>query len=151
MLRWVGIGVGVLTALLIGFIVYATFFSAPGFREGAAAIAIVLLAVFQLITAFLLIALLIAVLYAVTKIDQLARTSLIPKLDEATVKVNQLLEDGRQISGNVRDTVSNTTGTTTFVTERIVSPFIRLSSIASGVRAAANSLARRDLPPTSGE
>jgi hypothetical protein len=150
-LRWIGIGVGILTALLIGFIVYATFFAQEGFREGAAAIAIVLLAVFQLITAFLLIALLIALLYAITKIDQLARTSLIPKLDEATSKVNLLLEDGRTITGNVRDSVSTASGTTSFVTERIVSPIIRLSSIASGVRAAANSLARRDMPPPGAE
>jgi membrane protein implicated in regulation of membrane protease activity len=150
-LRWIGIGVGILTALLIAFVVYATFFSAPGFREGAAAIAIVLLAVFQLVIAVLLIALLIALLYIITRLNQLARTSLIPKMDEVTTKVNQLLDDGRHITGDVRTTVGNATGTTSFVTERLVSPLIRLSSIASGVRAAANSLARRDLPPPGGE
>jgi hypothetical protein len=141
--KWIGIGVGALTVLLIAFIVGSAL--APvGFREGTRDIFIVILAVFQLISAVLLIALLIAVLYAVNQINKLARINVLPKVDDAMVKLNEVLDSTRSLASSVRDSASTATQTTTFMAERVVSPIIRISSLVSGVRTAATTLARRD-------
>lgn len=145
MLRWVGIGVGVLTVLLIGFIVGLAL--APvGFREGSRDIMIILLGIFQLISTFVMIALLFAVLFAVNQISKVARTSVVPRIDEAMVKLNDVLDSTRTLAGNVRDSASTATQATSFVAERAVSPIIRISSLVTGVRTAAVTLARRDAP-----
>ncbi len=70
MLKWVGIGVGTLTVLLIAFIVGSAF--APvGFREGTRDIFIAVVSIFQLISAILMIAILFAILYAVNQINKI--------------------------------------------------------------------------------
>ena len=143
MFKWIGIGVGALTLLLIGFITAAIILPA-GFREGARDIFIVILAALQLIGAILTIALLIAVLYVINQINLLAKTSVVPKVEVLTTKLDQVIENTRAITGNVRDSASTATNTTVFVAERVASPIIRLSSLMTGVRAAATALARRE-------
>lgn len=145
MFRWVAIGVGLLTAALLGFIVAAIFLG-PDFRGAWRDVFIVILAALQLIGAILTIALLIAVLYVVNQLNRVARTNVLPRVDEAMVKLNDVLDSTRTLAGNVRDSASTATSTTTFVAERVVSPIIRISSLVTGVRAAATTLARRDLP-----
>lgn len=150
MLKWVGIGVGTLTVLLIAFIVGSAL--APvGFREGTRDIFISIVSIFQLISAILMIAILIAILYAVNQINKLAKTSVLPKVDEAMVKLNEVLDSTRSLAGNVRDSASTATQTTAFMAERVVSPVIRISSLVSGVRAAATTLARRDVAEQTGD
>ncbi|NNJ09964.1 hypothetical protein EKD04_006465 [Chloroflexales bacterium ZM16-3] len=143
MLKWVGIGVGTLTVLLIAFIVGSAFAPAE-FRAGARDIFIVVVSVFQLISAILTIALLFAVLYAVNQINKVAKTNVLPKVDDAMVKLNEVLDSTRTLAGNVRDSASTATQATSFMAERVVSPVIRISSLVTGVRAAATTLARRD-------
>lgn len=143
MLRWIGIGIGLLTAVLFGFIIAAIFLG-EGFRAAWRDVFIVILAALQLIGAVLLIAILIAILYAVEQINRLARNNVIPKLDEALAKANEALDATRTIAHNVRDSAQTATTTTTYVAERVVSPIIRISSLVTGVRAAATTLARRD-------
>lgn len=143
MFRWVAIGVGVLTLLLIAFVVGMAL-APQGFREGARDIFIIILGIFQLISVMLLIALLLAVLYAVNQINKVARTTVVPKLDEAMLKLNDVLDSTRTLASNVRDSANTATGATSFVAERVVSPIIRVSSLITGVRAAATTLARRD-------
>jgi hypothetical protein len=142
-LRWIGIGIGLLTAVLFGFIIAAIFLG-EGFRAAWRDVFIVILAALQLIGAVLSIAILIAILYAVEQINRLARNNVIPKLDEALAKANEALDATRTIAHNVRDSAQTATTTTTYVAERVVSPIIRISSLVTGVRAAATTLARRD-------
>lgn len=143
MFRWVAIGVGVISAGLLGFIVAAIFLG-PEFRAAWRDVFIVILAALQLIGAVLTIALLIAVLYVVNQLNKVARTSVMPRLDETMLKVNEVLDNTRSLTSNVQQTVSSAASTTGFVTERVVSPIIRVSSLVTGVRAAATTLARRD-------
>lgn len=143
MFKWVGIGVGTLTLLLIAFIVGSAFAPAE-FRAGTRDIFIVIVSVFQLISAILTIALLIAILYVVNQINKVAKTNVLPKVDDAMVKLNEVLDSTRTLAGNVRDSASTATQTTAFMAERVVSPIIRISSLVTGVRAAATTLARRD-------
>ncbi|HMQ32016.1 MAG TPA: hypothetical protein PKD53_14905 [Chloroflexaceae bacterium] len=143
MWRWVAIAFGTLVVLLIAFIV-GMYLAPVGVREATRDIFIIILGVFQLITAVLLAALLFAIIYAVNQINKVASGTVIPKLDEAMVKMNDVLDSTRTIAGNARETASNVSGSTSFVTERVVSPIIRVSSLFTGVRAAATSLARRD-------
>ena len=142
MFKWIAIGVGFITLLLISFVVAAFYF--PGFREASRDIAIVLLAALNLIGAFLTVALLIALLYAVNQINKLAKGSLMPKIDLAMGKLDEVLDNTRAITSTVRDSASTATTTTVFVAERVASPVIRLASLMTGVRAAATALARRD-------
>lgn len=148
MFKWIGIGVAVITLLLIGYIVVAFLF--PDFREASRDIAIVLLAALQLISSILVIALLFAVLYAVNQINKLAQGNVVPKIDLAMKKLDEVLENTRLITGDVRESTSTAINTTTFVAERVASPVIRLASLVSGVRAAATTLARGGGPEQEG-
>lgn len=145
MFRWIGIGVGLLVAALVGFIVAAILLG-PEFRGAWRDVFIVILAALQLIGAMLTIALLIAILWVVNQINQAARVNVLPKIDEAMVKMNDVLDSTRTLANNVRDSAGTATSTTTFVAERVVSPIIRISSLVTGVRTAATTLARRDAP-----
>ncbi len=142
--KWIGIGLGTITLLLIAFIVGMALAPDP-VRVATRDIFIIILAVFQLVTVVLLTVVLLVLIYALNKIDKLARLNLMPKFDEAMLKINDVLENTRTIADNARTSVSTVSGSTSFVSERVVSPIIRLTSLATGVRAAATTLARRDL------
>lgn len=139
--KWVGIGIAIILLITAAFIVAASL--STEFREVSRDIAIVILAVFQMIASLLVIVLLITVLYAVKTINQLTRETVLPKIDTTIVKVDELLETTRVIAGNVRNSSDTATTTTVFVAEHVASPIIRASSLVAGVRAAAISLARR--------
>ncbi|NTU83247.1 MAG: hypothetical protein HGA45_28400 [Chloroflexales bacterium] len=145
MWKWVGIGVGTIFILLIAFVV-GMYLAPAEVREATRDIFIIILGVFQLLIVVLLTVLLFAVLYAVNQINNLAKGTVLPKLDEAMLKMNDVLDSTRTIAGNARDSVSTVSGSTSFVAERVISPIIRVSSLVTGVRAAATSLARRDAP-----
>lgn len=145
MLRWIGIGLGVLTLLLIAFVV-GLFLAPVGVREAIRDIFVIILGFFMLVSTVLTIAVLLGVLFTMNRLEQVARGNVVPKLDEAMLKLNDVLESTRTLAASARDTASNAAGTTQFVSERVVSPFIRVSSLITGVRAAATSLARRDAP-----
>jgi len=141
--KWVGIGVGTLTVLLIAFVVGSALAPAE-FRAGTRDIFIVVVSVFQLISAILMVAILFAILFVINQLNKMAKTNVLPKVDEAMVKLNEVLDSTRSLASNVRDSASTATQTTTFMAERVVSPIIRISSLVTGVRAAATTLARRD-------
>lgn len=90
MTRWITIGVGVLVVLAIAFI--AVLYIFPDFRAATRDIAVVILALFQLIGTLLTIAILFAVLYAIRSVDKAARESLLPRVDSLTAKVDQLVD-----------------------------------------------------------
>jgi hypothetical protein len=142
--KWIGIGLGVLTLLLIGFIVVLAI-SPVAIREAFRDIFIIILGFFMLISTVLTVAVLMGILYTFNRIERLARGNVIPKVDEAMLKLNDVLESTKTLANNARESSSTVTGSTTFVAERVVSPIIRVASLATGVRAAATSLARRDL------
>lgn len=139
--KWIGIGLAVVGIITVAFIVAAYLF--PDFRVATRDIAIVILAVFQMIGAILTIALLLAIIYAVRAINRLARETVMPKVDALSVKVDQLLDSTKMITGNIKDTTTTVSTTTVYVAEQVVSPVIRVSSLLAGVRAAATFLARR--------
>ncbi|NTW97561.1 MAG: hypothetical protein HGB28_03330 [Oscillochloris sp.] len=149
MFKWVGIGVGTLTVLLIAFVVGSALAPAE-FRAGTRDIFIVVVSVFQLISAILMVAILFAILFVINQLNKMAKTNVLPKVDEAMVKLNEVLDSTRSLASNVRDSASTATQTTTFMAERVVSPIIRISSLVTGVRAAATTLARRDATEQAG-
>jgi len=56
----------------------------------------------------------------------------------------KILEEGlRPILGSAKETVSTVRGTATFVSDKFVSPLIRMASFAAGVRGGLEFLARR--------
>jgi hypothetical protein len=144
-LRWVLIGLGVLFALLVAMIVGLAIAPAE-VREAFRDIFIIILGFFMLVSTILTVAVLLGLFYVLNRLEKLASGNVLPKLDEAMVKMNDVLDSTRTIAGSARETANTVSGSTSFVTERVVSPVIRLSSLFIGVRAAATSLARRDAP-----
>ena len=141
--KWIGIGLAVLGLITIAFIVAAYLF--PEFRIATRDIAVVILAVMQMIAVLLMIAILLAIMYAVWTINRLARNSVLPKIDMLTGKLDQVIENTRSITANVKDTTATASTTTVYIAEQVVSPVIRVASLLTGVRAAARFLARRDV------
>jgi hypothetical protein len=141
--KWIGIGLGVLALLLIASVV-GLFLAPVGVREAIRDIFVIIIGLFMLISTIMTIALLLGLLFAVSRIERMARGNVLPKIDEAMLKLNDVLDNTRGLTTSARETASNLVGSTQFVTERVVSPFIRVSSLVTGVRAAATSLARRD-------
>ena len=139
--KWIGIGLAVVGIITIAVIVAAYLF--PEFRVATRDIAIVILAVFQMIGAILTIALLLAVLYAVRSINRLAHNTVVPKIETLTGKLDHVIENTRTITGNVKDTTATASTTTVYIAEQVVAPVIRVASLVAGVRAAARFLARR--------
>lgn len=139
--KWIGIGLTIIGAISIAFIVAAYLF--PDFREATRDIAVIVLALFQMIGALLTIGLVLAIIYAVRAINRLARETVMPKIDALTGKIDQVLDSTQAIAGNLKDTSTTVSTTTVYVAEQVVSPVIRVSSLLAGVRAAAVFLARR--------
>jgi hypothetical protein len=139
--RWIGIGLAIITVLSIVFI--ALLYIYPDFRVATRDVAVVIAAFFQVVATILTAALLLVLLYAVRSINTLSRTTIIPKIDALTTKVDQVLDNGRMISGNVQDTAATVSTTTSYVAEQVVSPFVRVAGMMAGVRAAAAYLANR--------
>ena len=139
--KWIGIGMAVIALITIAFIVAAYIY--PDFREATRDIAIVILAVFQMIGAILTAALLMALLFTVFYIRRLARDTVLPEIRELRAKLDGVIEHTHAITGSVKDTTTTVSTTTSYMAERVVSPVIRVSSLLIGVRAAASFLARR--------
>ncbi len=143
MFKWIGMGIATIVVITVAFIVAASLYEE--FRVIARDIAVVIVAVFQMISAILLIVLLIAVLYAIQVLNKLASNTLVPGINSATEKVNEVLDSARSVTDDVRESSSAVTTTTVFVAERVVAPIIRISGLVTGVRAAATTLARRNI------
>ena len=141
MVKWIGIGLAIIGVITVAFIVAAYVF--PDFRVATRDIAVVILAVFQMIGAILTAALLVAILYVTFYLRRLARDTVVPKVDLLTSKLDGVLDNTRAITGNVKDTTTNVTTTSSYVAERVVAPVIRVSGLVAGARAAATFLARR--------
>jgi hypothetical protein len=139
--RWIGIGLAIILVLSVVFI--ALLYIYPGFREATRDVAVVIVAFFMMISTILTAALLLAIIYAVRAINNLSQHTIVPRVDALTTKVDQLLDNGRTIAGNVQDTSATVSTTTSYVAEQVVSPFVRIASMMAGVRAAASYLANR--------
>jgi len=139
--KWIGIGLAVIAIITIAFIVAAYLY--PNFREATRDIAVVILAVFQMIGALLTAALLLAILYAVFVIKRLATNTIVPKIDVLSAKLDGVIDTTQAITTNIKDTTASVGTTTSYVAEQVVSPVIRVSGLLAGVRAAATFLARR--------
>lgn len=127
MRNWIIIGVVAAIVLFVGGIILI---SVNDGWQTAAYVSVVLLAMFQVFTTLLLTAILIAVIYAVFAIKNLADKQVVPE-------VTKTLEQVRSTASLARDTTS-------YVAEGVVAPIIKITSLAAGVRAAAVSLARRN-------
>lgn len=141
MKKWIGIGLAVILLITIAFIVASYLY--PSFREATRDIAIVVLAVFQMIGALLTAALLVAILYAVFAIQRLTNETIVPKVELLTAKLDGVMENTQAITLNIKDTTASVGTTTSYVAEQVVAPVIRVSGLMAGVRAAATFIARR--------
>jgi len=139
--KWIAIGFAAIIAIAIVYVVAA--YNYPAFREATRDIAIVILAVFQIIGSILTVALLLALLYSMVALEKLATQTVLPKVDLLTAKLDEVIEQTQAIAGNVKDTTMTVSTTTSYIADRVVSPVIRVSSLLTGVRAAASFLARR--------
>lgn len=122
-------------ALIIGGVVFAVlviglvvFISLTDGWQTARDVAIVFLAILQMVSTLLMIALLAVLVYGVLALKDLATDTVVPKVSAAL--------------DQVKDTAVTTKNTTTYVAQGVVSPLIKISSVAAGVRAAAAALAR---------
>ena len=129
MKRWLIIGGIVFAVLLVGLIVLISVNDA---WATARDVSVVILAIFEMISTLLMIALLAVLIYAVMALRTVATETVVPKM-------NQTLDQ-------VRDTAATAKNTSTYVAQGVVTPLIKISSVAAGVRAAAVSLARRNPP-----
>ncbi len=129
MKKWLIIGGVLFAVLIIGLIVLISVTDA---WATARDVSVVILAIFQMISTLLMIALLAVLIYAVMALRSLASETLVPK-------VSQTLDQ-------VRDTAATAKNTSTYVAQGVVTPLIKISSVAAGVRAAAIALARRNPP-----
>ena len=141
MVKWIAIGFAAIIAIAIVYVIAA--YNYPAFREATRDIAIVILAVFQIIGSILTVALLLALLYSMVALEKLATQTVLPKVDLLTAKLDEVIEQTQAIAGNVKDTTMTVSTTTSYIADRVVSPVIRVSSLLTGVRAAASFLARR--------
>jgi hypothetical protein len=128
--KWLIIGGIVFAVLLIGVIVLISVNDA---WDTARDVSVVILAIFQMISTLLMIALVAILIYAVMALRTLATETLVPK-------VSQTLDQ-------VRDSAATAKNTTTYVAEGVATPLIKISSVAAGVKAAAAALARRNPRP----
>ena len=139
--KWIAIGFAVIIAIAIAYVVAA--YNYPAFREATRDIAIVILAIFQIIGSILTAALLLALLYSMVALEKLATQTVLPKVDLLTAKLDEVIEQTQAIAGNVKDTTTTVSTTTSYIADRVVSPVIRVSSLLTGMRAAASFVARR--------
>src|SRR5882724_11919149 len=96
--KWIGIGLAVLAIITIGFVAAGYIF--PDWAANTRDIAIVILAVFQLISVILMIALLLALMFTVFYIRRLARETVIPEIRELRAKLDGVIEQTQAIVGN---------------------------------------------------
>ncbi len=129
MKKWLIIG-GVVFAVLV--IALVVLISVNNAWATARDVSVVILAIFEMISTLLMIALLAVLIYAVMAIRSLAMETVVPK-------VSQTLDQ-------VKDTAVTAKNTSTYVAQGVVTPLIKISSVAAGVRAAAVALARRNPP-----
>lgn len=129
MKTWLIIGGIVAVLVAVGLAVLISIYNA---WQTAAYVAIVILAIFELVSVLLLTALLAILIWVILAIRDVTNDTVVPK-------VSQTLDQ-------VRDSATATKNTTAYVAESVVSPLIKVSSIAAGVRAAAITLARRNKP-----
>ena len=129
MKRWLILG-GILFVLLVGGLIFLI--SWTNAWATARDVSIVILAIFEMISTLLMITLLAVLIYVLMALRSLASETVVPK-------VSQTLDQ-------VRDTAVTAKSTSTYVAQGIVTPLIKISSVAAGVRAAAIALARRTPP-----
>ena len=127
--RWLILG-GILFVLLVGGLIFLI--SWTNAWATARDVSIVILAIFEMISTLLMITLLAVLIYVLMALRSLASETVVPK-------VSQTLDQ-------VRDTAVTAKSTSTYVAQGIVTPLIKISSVAAGVRAAAIALARRTPP-----
>lgn len=142
--RWIGIGVGIILAIVAAFIIAASLF--PDFRVASRDIAIALIAVFQLIIALLTIVILLVLLYAIKFTRTTITETLVPRLDAIMEQLNQILNDTKAAANTVKDSAVQVSTATTFVSDHVVAPVIRVAGLMAGVQAAVKSLVRRSDP-----
>lgn len=141
MSRWLAIGAVLFVLVSLAFIVLSIIY--PGFREAVRDLAIILLALFQLIGAIAMALVAVALLYAVKAVDATARLTLMPKLEEISRKVDELLQKTTSVTDDVKKTSTTVANTVSIISEQIVRPAIQVSSFVSGIKAAAEVLGQR--------
>jgi cytochrome c biogenesis factor len=140
------IGGGILAVVVVVIIVLAVIY--PGFREALRDFSIIILALFQLIGAIVMALVAIALLYAVRAIDKSTRLTLVPKLEELSTKLDDVLANTKSVTADVKKSTAAVTTTVSIISEEIVGPAIRVSGYIQGIKAATALIAQRIKPKT---
>lgn len=107
-----------------------------GWLDEARDLAIIVVAVFHLISVTLMIVLLGALVVMVNELRNVAK-------DKISPKVSDVLENVKGITDNAKTTTTTAKQTASYVAEGVVSPVIKAASLLAGVKAGAKALARR--------
>lgn len=142
--KWIGVAVAILVLLFVGYIAAAAYF--PDFRVISRDIAIFLLALTGLFAMIIMVAILAAILYAVTALRKTMQQQVIPQIAALNVKLDRVVDDAMVVSNNAKDTVASVSTSTIYVAEQVVTPVIRARSLFAGIRAAVMYVARRQAP-----
>ena len=140
------IGGAILAVVVVVIIVLAIIY--PGFREALRDFSIIILALFQLIGAVVMALVAIALLYAVRAIDKSTRLTLVPKLEELSTKLDDVLANTKSVTADVKKSTAAVTTTVSIISEEIVGPAIKLSGYISGLKAVSTLITPRIAPKT---
>jgi hypothetical protein len=134
-MRWVGIGLGALAALIVAAFVVALIGGASG-SEGVAA-------AFSVVRDFFIIVLALQGI--------LISVALVVLIVQLSALINVLQNEVSPLLDEARRTVTTMRGTTEFVSKNVTSPVIRAASVVAGARAFVGELAgiRRNITPRS--
>ena len=137
MKKWLIIGgiVVLLLSVLIPWLLIAN-----NWLDEARDLAIIVLAIFHLISITLLIILIAAVVVLVNELRN-AKESIEPK-------VNEVLENIKGISNNAKVTSTTAKQTASYIAEGVVSPVIKAAGLMAGIKAGAKTLAQRNATKT---
>ncbi|MFM2308810.1 MAG: hypothetical protein RLY87_931 [Chloroflexota bacterium] len=136
---------GILLALItITLVVLAVIY--PGFREALRDFSIIILALFQLIGAIVMALVAIALLYAVKAIDKSTRVTLVPKLEELSTKLDDVLANTKSVTADVKKSTAAVSTTVSIITDEIVGPAIKISGYIEGAKAAVALIGQRLKP-----
>ncbi len=125
-----GVGIFVLTIGITWLLI------AKGWLDEARDLAIIVLAIFHLISVTLVIVLLAAIVIMVNELRNVAKEQISPK-------VSDVLDNVKGITNNAKVTSTTAKQTASYVAEGVVSPVIKAAGLLAGVKAGAKALAER--------
>lgn len=136
MKKWLIIGGVVILILAIG---VPWLLLANGWHDEVRDLAIILVALFHLISVTIMIILLAVILVIVNELRSLAKDKIEPQVRDVMENVKGITENAKSTSVTAKQAAS-------YIAEGVVSPVIKAAGLMAGVKAGAKALARQRKP-----